>query len=555
MSTTRADGLPFLPGNTFVDPTKQRFHVSNTLKFKNGYMQTHQPTVGLGGERLYYNQISENELNELANKMPTLTYGKSKQAAPERFVPAHVAFDKKVLKFNGYFKETVNESQQEFYRVRPIDVYYYLEDDSIAIIEPKVENSGIPQGKFLKRQRLPKDDQGNNWGWKDLNVASNLVVYGKIFRLTNCDKFTQEYLESQGIVLNDAEAIPDDPYTLKRVVSPQLYVTPSIWDNRKKFLELDRKVLRFYCVWDDRNSMFGEMRPFIIHFFLVDDTIEIREVRKPNDGYDPFPALVRRQKIPKDRFAIKSSFPAIVMEVTDEEQLDWFSPLDFKIGETIFIYGRRFLIYDLDDFTKRYYRECCGVTDFTPIDVAGPAADVPKRILPSYNGFGSLEDSLQNCLTLMPKPPRKDFIQMLEFDTKTLRYEIQLISKRPEDKNRQFIMSYRLADDMLSIFERMVRNSGIIGGKFLEASKVPKPGEGDTDNPVYYNPGDFYIGAEIKIFKHRFKIVNCDARVLTLLEEHADWYPISTLDSIRTLHKNHPPLKCSDQAEVDKETS
>ena len=48
---------------------KTRFHVSNTLKYRNGYPQQHPPTVGLGGERLKYNQLSEAELDELANKV------------------------------------------------------------------------------------------------------------------------------------------------------------------------------------------------------------------------------------------------------------------------------------------------------------------------------------------------------------------------------------------------------------------------------------------------------------------------------------------------------
>ena len=34
----------------------------------------------------------------------------------------------------------------EYYRIRPVDIYYYLEDDSIAVMEPRVENSGMPQG-------------------------------------------------------------------------------------------------------------------------------------------------------------------------------------------------------------------------------------------------------------------------------------------------------------------------------------------------------------------------------------------------------------------------
>ena len=54
-----------------------------------------------------------------------------------------------VLRFNAYFKQTVHESQNEYFRVRPVDIYYYLEDDSIAVIEPHVENCGMPQGIVL----------------------------------------------------------------------------------------------------------------------------------------------------------------------------------------------------------------------------------------------------------------------------------------------------------------------------------------------------------------------------------------------------------------------
>lgn len=46
--------------------------------------------------RLPANQLSEQELDELASYNPTLTYGQSKQAPPQDFIPAHVAWDKKV---------------------------------------------------------------------------------------------------------------------------------------------------------------------------------------------------------------------------------------------------------------------------------------------------------------------------------------------------------------------------------------------------------------------------------------------------------------------------
>lgn len=54
--------------------------------------------MGIGRERLYVNQLSQAELDELSNKRPTLTYGQAKQAPPSDFIPAHVAFDKKVQK-------------------------------------------------------------------------------------------------------------------------------------------------------------------------------------------------------------------------------------------------------------------------------------------------------------------------------------------------------------------------------------------------------------------------------------------------------------------------
>ena len=43
------------------------------------------------------------------------------------------------------------------------------------------------------------------------------------------------------------------------------YKTPTDFDKLRQFLEMDRKVLRFYCVWDDRDKMFGQMRKFILH--------------------------------------------------------------------------------------------------------------------------------------------------------------------------------------------------------------------------------------------------------------------------------------------------
>ena len=50
------------------------------------------------------------------------------------------------MKFKGWYKESVPETPSEQYRIRYIDILYFLEDDSMSIVEPKVENSGLPQG-------------------------------------------------------------------------------------------------------------------------------------------------------------------------------------------------------------------------------------------------------------------------------------------------------------------------------------------------------------------------------------------------------------------------
>ncbi|KAL3892161.1 hypothetical protein ACJMK2_004395 [Sinanodonta woodiana] len=528
------EGLPFLPGNNFTDPTRSKYHRSHSLNYKNGYAIPSLPMVGIGGQPLIHNQLSEQELDELANYNPTLTYGQAKQAPPEDFVPAHVAWDKKVLRFNAYFKQTVHESQNEYFRVRPVDIYYYLEDDSIAVIEPHVENSGMPQGKLIKRQRLPKNDQGDHWHWKDINMGVNVTFYGKVFHIISCDKFTTNFLESEGIIVNPPEQLPKDPYAERRKEAAALrtYNTPSSFDKQKQFLEMDRKVLRFFCVWDDRDAMFGEMRPFVIHYYLVDDTLEIREVHTPNDGRDPFPVLIGRHKVPKDRTNVESSFPGVVMELSDHEIKEYFTPKDFKVGECVIIYGRRFLIYDCDNFTKSFFYHNFGITEFSTVDVKGKLKDLPRMEIPPYNQFGSMEDSLQSCLSLVPQPPKKDFIKMLENDHKVLRFEATMDTVRPEDKGRRFIISYRLADDMMTIYEPPVRNSGIIGGKFLERTRVAKPGC-PPDQPVYYGPQDLYIGAVIEVFRHRFIILNADEYVLKYMETHKDQIPASTIDSLR----------------------
>ncbi|XP_013366215.1 PREDICTED: EF-hand domain-containing protein 1 [Chinchilla lanigera] len=525
-------GLPFLPGMAVSDCTKTAFHRSQTLGYRNGYAVARRPTVGIGGDRLQVDQLSQAELDELARKAPCLTYGQPKQAPPAEFIPAYVAFDKKVLKFDAYFQEDVPTSTEEHYRIRQVNIYYYLEDDSMSVMEPVVENSGIPQGKFIKRHCLPKNDVGDHYHWKDLNRGIDITIYGKTFRIVDCDQFTQAFLESQGIELNPPEKMALDPYTELRKQPLRKYVTPSDFDQLKRFLTFDKQVLRFYAIWDDTDSMFGECQNYIIHYYLMDDTVEIREVHERNDGRDPFPLLMNRQRIPKVLVENAKNFPQCVLEISDQEVLEWYTAKDFIVGKPLTILGRTFFIYDCDQFTRQFYKEKFGIPDLPRIDVSKQEPPPVKQELPPYNGYGLVEDSAQNCFALIPKPPKKD-IKLLLSDNKVLRYLAALESPIPEDKDRRFIFSYFLATDMISIFEPPVRNSGIMGGKYLGRSRVVKP-LSPVDNPVYYGPGDFFIGAVIEVFGHRFVILDADEYVLKYMESNASQFSPEALASVQS---------------------
>ena len=84
-------------------------------------------------------------------------------------------------------------------------LFFHLEDDSLALVEPGQKNSGLVQGRLVRRHsvpfnQLPEQEDGprhldtihiNMW---DLNVGRELKVYGKIIRPVACDAFTRHFL-------------------------------------------------------------------------------------------------------------------------------------------------------------------------------------------------------------------------------------------------------------------------------------------------------------------------------------------------------------------------
>lgn len=69
-------------------------------------------------------------------------------------MPTWIAYDKQILAFDAYFQETLQEIHNSPYQIRKVKIFFYLEDGTIKVIEPKVQNSGIPQGKHKKNTKL-----------------------------------------------------------------------------------------------------------------------------------------------------------------------------------------------------------------------------------------------------------------------------------------------------------------------------------------------------------------------------------------------------------------
>lgn len=479
-------------------------------------------------------------------------------AAPATSVqPPWVAYDRKVLRFYGYFKETVTESNQENYRVRRCVIYFYLEDQSVHVAEPKQANSGIPQGVFLKRHRIQKDD-GSFVGLSDLVVGGVSTFYGRSFVILSCDPFTRSFLTEQGIeVADDSELAssvepiveyraahmkkgtggPPKPRQddLTRFIEAKLGRASNSLNEDKlaQFVEHDGKVLRFFCVWDDRDSYAGERLKYILHYFLADDTIEILEEHKANTGRAPFPVFLKRDKLPLGMAAPTTvGSTGLPTESVRAEHL--------RVGSTLQVYGRAFQIYACDDFTKEYYKNM-GLSDeaLAPIDITEEIKPLPKNTLPPYNGFGSLEDSKQNCVMLIAKPPKKNFHKIMDNEKKLMRF-IARMAEDPvmtpgykltaADVDRRFILQYFLADDTISIFEPPARNSGIIGGKFLERGKVTS-----SNSTQAYPENALFVGARLKVHHRCFDMVEADEYTLTYMEQNSDKFPMS--DSSKVMAK------------------
>jgi len=487
--------IPNLPGFRSNDvsrrPVKQQF------KYVCGYAVENDAPNDTGVKRTL---LDFKQLQSEAPKRPS--------PGPSN-LPQWLGNARIVYRFHGYFLESVAESNSESHRVRKCDVHYYTDDGAISVSEPKQENSGIPQGTFIKRHKIPYNLNGESRfvGLEDIEVGDTLKLYGRTLKIVDCDAFTRNHLLSKGYAVKDPLPYPVDKYSESRkdFMQRETGADSSVYrgvrnnpmkefmearlgneskNNRKlgQFLDKDRKVLRFDCYWDDSKRYAGELRFFKLHYYLSSDEVEVIESFPPNSGFDKMPKLLQKSRLSKPG----GGFVGVA---------------DLAIGIEVDIFGRKLVLTNADAFTREYYQ-----SKGTPL-AAAIVKEYTKRVFsretepPEHlvSSFGTEADSRRSWESLHPTPPRKDLAKMMKYDGKIICYKTRLAadgkkSVAPNDVDRVFIFKYFLSDDTMSIFEPPIRNSGFIGGKFLERGKHK-----NVETGKFFTKDDFKMNGKIRI--------------------------------------------------------
>jgi len=448
---------------------------------------------------------------------------KSKPLPFYNAVPLKAPFlsEDRVLKFHGYFQEAVKESPDETERVRRVDIYYYLLDHTMHLEEPLEPNSGIPQGRFHRREKLCKPN-GQKYVLKDLFIGSTIELVGRHVHIVDCDHATRKNLEALGYGIQpDALPYPvpvrgQQPGTEsirggdfsqnygKKLTSMKYFMEASLGQNVQTKVNANQptSVLRFYLLWQHE----GDRSTYSMHFYMYDKTVEIIEDKVANSGKEEFPKLLARRKMPKNHLNEIYNDADRGVEANNPPGYYYDIP-DLKIGASINVWGRTMTIIGCDNFTRDFYKKTYGLTneELQPIPVQTTPRKVYERIPPPHLGIGSEEDSLASWYHLHPRKPKRDLKKLAEWDGKMLQFAAVPLNGPGVKQGRKFSIKFFLGDDTLGIYDVPVKNSGLTAGCFLRRGKFRHPTE-----KRYFAPSDFTVGATIEIEKHQFLLTYAD---------------------------------------------
>jgi hypothetical protein len=108
-----------------------------------------------------------------------------------------------------------------------------------------------------------------------------------------------------------------------------------------------------------------------------------------------------------------------------------------------------------------------------------------------------------------------------------LRFQALLVSTEPDDETRRFIVSFYCGNDTCQIYEVCDKNSGRIGGAFMERKKQTNPVTGK-----YYTEKDFLLGETVFLAGFKFKLAKADEYTEKYMEDNTAVFPAASVESI-----------------------
>jgi hypothetical protein len=132
--------------------------------------------------------------------------------------------------------------------------------------------------------------------------------------------------------------------------------------------------------------------------------------------------------------------------------------------------------------------------------------------------------------------------KMFKQDMHILRFEAKLISTEPDDESRKFMVSFYCGDDTVQVYEICDKNSGRIGGRFMERQKQNNP-----DTGKYYIEEDFKIGQIVHLAGFTFRLMKCDEYTEKYMEDNPAVFKEASveffLDKIKQGGKSFPNMQ------------
>ena len=225
----------------------------------------------------------------------------------------------------AYFYESTPMNLTEPERARKVEIIFHLEDESLEILEPYIPNCGIIQGKMLKRHRVAKPNayrrrnetegdwtgvipamrpQPEYYTVRDIKAGARLLIYQREFIVIDCDDTTKQMLFEFGTPFGETIPLPEAVYdpritqtAAREARLKQKRHTNTAAKKTTGFFAFDRKVLRFFGVWDNRARLFGDQLYVRLHYYLSDNTMEVLPAAGSMDGRDRIPKFLKKNTV------------------------------------------------------------------------------------------------------------------------------------------------------------------------------------------------------------------------------------------------------------------